>query len=134
MHPRYLTILRRLQKTTLNSHPNTTQETHHHHATTTTTIPQTYSIINDKIAKGLPITPEGLQNELPHLPNKVIHELTKCTQKIKGYHPTPTITHIYNTPQTHDSPNRPPTQTLSIITWNTGCINSRYPRPHTYTT
>ena len=109
LDPRYLTILRRLQKFPLNIHPNTTRETHHHNAITTTTILQAYPIINDKIAKGLPITPESLQNEIPHLPNKIILELTKCTQKIKGYHPTPTITHTYNTPQTYTSPNRPPT-------------------------
>ena len=127
LDPRCLTILRRLQEITLNGHPNPTQETHHHLATTTATIPQTYSLINDKIAKGLPITPEGLQNELPHLPYRIIQELTKCTQNIKGYHPTPTITHTYITPQTYASPNRPPTQTLQIITWNTGCINSSLP-------
>jgi exonuclease III len=127
LDPRYLTILLRLQKVPPNINSYITRKTYPHNTTILTTIRQAYSIINDKIAKELPITPESLNQDLPQLPKKIIQELTKCTQKINEYHPATTTTHNYDTPQNHTRPNNPPTQTLKIITWNTGCINSSLP-------
>ena len=72
LDPIYLTILRRLQDL-----PNDTLLTTSHYSPSNisiTTIAQAYSNINDKIAKGIPINPTTLKNDLPYLPTKIIHE------------------------------------------------------------
>lgn len=62
----------------------------------------------------------------PH-PPKILEELIKCTQTIRGYHP-----HIHETNTNHTPPIDTNTYnhqftTLKIITWNTRCISSSFP-------
>lgn len=128
LDPRCLTILKRLTTISNSNYPSE-QHTpiHTYHNTKPITITQAYKNINDKIAKNEPISIPSLIKELPHLPPKIIQEISKCTHPIRGYHhaiqPSQNNEAIIN----HPRPQHPPTHALNIITWNTGCINSSLP-------
>ena len=127
LDPRCLVILKRLHNTPNNIHSNprhTNTPTPH---TQINTITQAYSRINDNIAKGKPTSLQDMKKDLPHIPHKILEELTKCTQTIKGYYP-----HIQNTntnppPLTTTTSHNHQAMTLKVLTWNTGCINSSLP-------
>ena len=128
LDPRYLTILRRLQALPIDTYSTPTHINNYPLInTTTTTITQAYSNINDKIARGIPITLNSLRTELPHLPTKILQELTKCSQPIIGHHPPSRPINNQHTPPSDTRPHNPQTQTLNIITWNTGCISTSLP-------
>jgi hypothetical protein len=81
LHPRYLTILRRIHNIPACTHQDIIYINNNPHYNTTPTITQAYSNINDKIPLGALITPNNLRLELPHLPLKIIQELTICILK-----------------------------------------------------
>jgi hypothetical protein len=90
-------------------------------------IAQTYTHINTKIARGKPINTPIMVKELPHIPQRILQELTKCTLPVTGYYPN------IEPPQNDHTPNPTPhidtyqISQLNIITWDTSCINSSLP-------
>ena len=125
--PRCLTILKKLQNIAHTIPPRTQQLHPTHHHTTPTTIAQTYTHINEKIANKENITMTTLQKEIPHIPQQILLELSKCTQTIHGYHPTHDTTHHTPSITTNIDTEDHQTSPLKIITWNTGCISSSLP-------
>ena len=107
LDPRCLTILRRLH----NQPPHTHPMTQHIH----------------NIVKGHPITIQNLKREFPHISQKILEEVFKCTQPIKGYHPNTRNENSDHTPPTNTHMHNHHTTTLTIFTWNTCCISSSLP-------
>ena len=97
------------------------------HNTTPNTIAQAYTHINTKIARGEDVNTPILQNELPHIPQHILQELTKCTLPVIGYHPSIAPPQNTHTPSTSADINNQHTSQLKLITWNAGCINSSLP-------
>lgn len=58
---------------------------------------------------------------------KLIQGMSKCTQQVRGYQPTPTTTNNNHTPPTTIGTNNHQTATLKLITWNTMHISSSLP-------
>jgi hypothetical protein len=73
------TTLPRLYNQPLHTHSKT-QHIIPTHNTQTTTIPHAYTYINDNIAKVQLITTSNLRKEFPHIPQKALEKLIKCTQ------------------------------------------------------
>ena len=106
LDPRCLVILQRLHNTPNNIHSNPRCINTPTPNTQINTITHAYSRINDNIARGKLTNLHDLKTELPHILHKILEELTKCTQTIKGYYPhiqvtntdppLPTITNTHN--------------------------------------
>ena len=126
LDPRCLTILRRLHNQPPNTYP-TKQHITPTSITQITTLAQVYSYINDNIAKGHLINMQNLSNKFPHIPHKILEELIKCTQPIRGYHPNTQYDNPDDIPPVDTHAQNHQTTTLTIITWNTGCISSSLP-------
>jgi hypothetical protein len=122
-----LTLLRKIHNLSENPQSHIPLHTHPTYNTTINTIEQAYIHINTKIASREPIHTNTLKNELPHIPHKVLQELTKCTLPVLEYHPNsdpPQNTHTSNTTSIADNHHM---SQLKLITWNAGCINSSLP-------
>jgi hypothetical protein len=128
LDPNCLTILQRLHNLPTNTDPHLSQILTPTPNTQINTITQAYSRINNNLAKGKPTNLQELQTELPHIPRKILEELTRCTQPIRGYHPPTQDTNPNPTPAIiTNTYNHQAMTTLKIITWNTGCISSSLP-------
>lgn len=128
LDPRCLTILRRIHNSPKYIHAKETHVTNHPtHTTQRITMAQAYAHINKKITQGEPTTTTILKRWLPHLPLNKIHELTKCTQTVRGYHPTTNMANTYHTPPVSIRTYTHQATSLKIITWNAGCISSSLP-------